>query len=246
MSYRTSLLQARELADKIRSGDYHKASSEVREETTRGLLSRPAKPKSDQRGSERESPFVETMATYMSAIRAGKAPAVEEGMDTQALTTIEGEGSVRPMSRQDAGFEAIPGTLDDLPAAREAIADVESRGSGDYEAVGPVVKTGMYKGQRAYGRYQVMEGNIGPWTREVFGEAMTKEQFMADPKAQDKVVEHQLKKSFERFGTYDDAASVWFSGQPYDPSSKKSDGSTTVPEYVKKFRRFFVENKGTN
>lgn len=245
MSYIQSLLKFRELADKIRSGEYQ--ASAKKEETTpsQGLLRRPST--AQETASPRESSLSELeemTATYLAGIRQKQSSEVDSGgFETR---TVEDVGVTRPMSRRDAGFEPVPGTLDDLSAAREAIAAVESRGSGDYAAIGPVVTKGMYKGQRAYGRYQVMEGNIGPWTKEVFGKPMTTEEFMNDPEAQDAVVENQLRKSYEKFGTYDDAASVWFSGQPYDPSSRKSDGSTTVPEYVKKFRRFFVENKGTS
>ena len=156
------------------------------------------------------------------------------------------EGTVkRPKARASSGVEPVPGSLNDLSAAREALAAVESRGSGDYAAIGPVVEKGMYKGQRAYGRYQVMEGNIGPWTREVFGKAMTVDEFMADPKAQDAVVEHQLKKSYNKYGNFDDAASVWFSGLPVSKAGNRSDNFTTVPEYVKKFRRHFYNYKAS-
>lgn len=158
-------------------------------------------------------------------------------------TTGAMDEAMRPVSRADAGMEPPPqpGTLEDISAAREAIAAVESRGSGDYAAVGPVVEKGMYAGQRAYGRYQVMEGNIGPWTKEALGREMTREEFMADPKAQDAVVEFQLRKSFQQFGTYDDAASVWFSGQPASRSQNRSDGFTSAPDYIKKFRGHFQQ-----
>ena len=163
---------------------------------------------------------------------------LEEESTTNALDQV-----MRPVSRADAGMEPppTPGTLEDLSAAREAIAAVESRGSGDYAAVGPVVEKGMYAGQRAYGRYQVMEANIGPWTEEALGRSMTREEFMNDPKAQDTVVEYQLKKSFDKFGTYDDAASVWFSGQPASKSQNRSDGFTSAPDYIRKFRRNFQQ-----
>lgn len=243
MSYIQSLLQSRELADKIRSGEYKSAAKQQQQEAPPGLVRRPTVEAEPAVAKEQDS-MQEMLASYLAGIRQKQQAEVDTGgFETRTVEDVE---VTRPMSRRDAGFEPVPGTLSDLSAAREAIAAVESRGSGDYAAIGPVVTKGMYKGQRAYGRYQVMEGNIGPWTEEVFGKPMTKEEFMNDPEAQDAVVENQLRKSYEKFGTYDDAASVWFSGQPYNPSSRRSDGFTTVPEYVKKFRRFFVENKGTS
>jgi len=148
----------------------------------------------------------------------------------------------RPKEREiRLSGEPIP-TDADMPAVLEAIAAVESRGSGDYAAVGPVVKKGMYKGQRAYGRYQVMEGNIGPWTEAAIGRRLTVDEFMASPEVQDAVAAYQLQKSKDKFGTWEDAASVWFSGQPMSRAGNRSDGYTTVPEYIAKFRRNFVRS----
>ncbi len=130
----------------------------------------------------------------------------------------------------------------EMSSVLDAIAAVESRGSGDYAAVGPVVEKGAYKGQRAYGRYQVMEGNIAPWTKAALGRSMTREEFLADTAAQDAVAAYQLKKSKDKYGTWEDAASVWFSGRPVAQAGSASDGYTTVPEYINKFRRNFVRN----
>jgi len=122
----------------------------------------------------------------------------------------------------------------------DALAAVESRGSGDYAAVGPKVNKGMYKGQRAYGRYQVMEGNIAPWTKAAIGKPYTKEEFLSNEAAQDAVAAHQLQKSFDKYGTWEDAASVWFSGRPFTTKNTANDDYTSVPEYINKFRRNFV------
>lgn len=122
----------------------------------------------------------------------------------------------------------------------DALAAVESKGSGDYEAVGPLVTKGMYKGQRAYGRYQVMEGNIGPWTEAAVGRSYTVEEFIASPEVQDAVAAYQLQKAKDKYGTWEDAASVWFSGRPLSRAGKASDSYLNVPEYVNKFRRNFV------
>ena len=239
MSYVQSLLQYRELADKIRRGEYQASSKQSVKDSSQGLVRRPdSKQESASPRESSISELEEMTATYLAGLRPIQTDTFSEKPEFKT-----GEGIQRPVSRQDSGFEPVPGTLEDLSAAREAIAAVESRGSGDYSAIGPVVSKGMYKGQRAYGRYQVMEGNIAPWTKEVFGEAMTKEQFMNSPEAQDAVVEHQLKKSFEKFGSYDDAASVWFSGQPFAKAKNRDDGFTSVPDYVKKFRRHFTSYK---
>lgn len=146
------------------------------------------------------------------------------------------------IARKSSGGETTkPVPLDGpVRSALNAIAAVESRGSGDYAAVGPVVKKGMYANQRAYGRYQVMEGNIAPWTKAAIGRSLTKEEFLASENAQDRVAAAQLQASKDKFGTWEDAASVWFSGRPMKSAGNANDGYTTVPQYINKFRKNFV------
>lgn len=165
----------------------------------------------------------------------------DEGTGPSTVTSVSG-----PKARPRSWTTPVVGNLEDLPAAREALAAIESRGSGDYAAVGPVVDKGMYKGQRAYGRYQVMEGNIPSWTKEALGKSLTTEEFLNDQAAQDAVVEYQLKKSFDKYGNYEDAASVWFTGKPASKAGNVNDGFTSAPEYLQKFRRHFSSYKGNN
>jgi hypothetical protein len=128
----------------------------------------------------------------------------------------------------------------DMSKVLDALAGVES--SGNYSALGPVVKSGSYKGQRAYGRYQIMEGNIAPWTKAVLGTAMTKEEFLADTSAQDAVAAARLKAAKDKHGSWEDAVSVWFSGRPITSAGNATDGYVTVPDYVNKFQQNYVRS----
>lgn len=112
---------------------------------------------------------------------------------------------------------------------REAIKSIES--SGNYQALGPV----MASGDRAFGAYQVMGANIGPWTEKHLGRRMTPQEFLADPSAQDTVFDAEFGSYVSKHGNAQDAASMWFSGRPLAKAGNASDGMTTVPEYVKKF-----------
>lgn len=127
--------------------------------------------------------------------------------------------------------ESATGSVD---TAVNAIAQIES--GGNYQAVGPVVSKGMYKGDRAYGKYQVMGKNIPQFTKEALGKSLTVDQFLADEKAQDLVARYYMKKNYEKHGTWEDAASVWFSGRPMAQAGNDDDGYTSVPEYIQKFR----------
>lgn len=114
----------------------------------------------------------------------------------------------------------------------DAIASIESAGSGDYSAVGPLTK----KGNRAYGRYQVMDFNIGPWTEKYLGQRLTPQQFLSSPEAQDKVFEGEFGGYVERYGNPQDAASMWFTGKPMSQGAGRSDIlGTTGAGYVQKF-----------
>lgn len=112
---------------------------------------------------------------------------------------------------------------------RDAIKSIES--SGNYQAQGPVTAGG----DRAYGAYQVMGANIGPWTEKHLGKRMTAQEFLADPSAQDTVFDAEFGSYVSKHGNAQDAASMWFSGRPLAKAGNASDGMTTVPEYVKKF-----------
>lgn len=126
------------------------------------------------------------------------------------------------------GLSSGNATLDE---AREAIAAIES--SGRYNAVGPVTN----RGDRAYGRYQVMGANIPSWTKAALGYSMTPQQFINDPAAQDAVFHHQFGSYIEKYGNADDAASVWFTGRPMSQGANARDVTgTSGSEYVRRFR----------
>jgi len=117
---------------------------------------------------------------------------------------------------------------------REAVGNVESRGSGDYKAIGPRTKKGDY----AYGRYQVMGNNLPKWTREALGRSLTPEQFLANPQAQDAVFNKYFGDSVQKYGNPQDAASVWFTGKPLAQGGNRQDiTGTSGNEYVDRFNR---------
>ena len=118
------------------------------------------------------------------------------------------------------------------PAWANAIASIESQGSGGYSAVGPQTA----KGDRAYGKYQVMDFNIPTWTQKHLGQKLTPEQFLASPEAQDAVFRGEFGSSVQKYGNPQDAASVWFTGRPASQGAGRSDIlGTTGSKYVNKF-----------
>ena len=120
----------------------------------------------------------------------------------------------------------------DMRQYANAIASIESAGSGDYSAVGPQTA----KGNRAYGRYQVMDFNVGPWTEKHFGTRLSPEEFLANPKAQEAVFSGEFGQYVQKYGNPQDAASMWFTGKPMSQGAGRSDIlGTTGSGYVNKF-----------
>lgn len=114
-----------------------------------------------------------------------------------------------------------------IDALAEAIGYVESR--GNYQAIGPVTQDG----HRAYGKYQVLDSNIGPWTTRALGIALTPAEFLADPSAQDMTARDSIGRALAQYGNPADVASVWFSGLPLTTAGNSQDVTgTTVPQYV--------------
>lgn len=107
---------------------------------------------------------------------------------------------------------AFTGKTDYTPEQRRnAIASIESAGSGDYKALGTPIG-GPHGGDRAYGRYQIMGNNIGPWSQEVLGRTVTPQEFMADPKLQDAIFDKKFGDYVRKYGE-ENAAQAWFGGE---------------------------------
>lgn len=151
----------------------------------------------------------------------------------QAEETGGGTGARARIGRGTAGAGGAA-------SYRDAIAGIESRGSGDYKAVGPQTKTG----DRAYGRYQVMGNNIPEWTKAALGKSMTPEEFLADTEAQDAVFDHRFGQYIDKFGP-EGAARAWFGGEGAvnNPNAKDALG-TSVADYGRRFLQAIGEDGG--
>jgi len=126
----------------------------------------------------------------------------------------------------------------DIKRVVAAIGQFES--GGNYKAQGPTVTSGMYKGDHAYGKYQVMGKNVPSWTKEALGRSMTPEQFLNDPKAQDAVAEHYMGMHLSKYGNVGDVASVWFTGKPLAKAGNVKDViGTSAPQYVKNVQAIY-------
>lgn len=93
-----------------------------------------------------------------------------------------------------------------------AIAQKES--GGNYRAINPT--------SGATGKYQIMPGNIGPWSREILGRTVSRQEFLNSPQLQDAIALGKLRQYYQKYGAAG-AATAWYAG-PGAVSSKM--GST--------------------
>ena len=115
---------------------------------------------------------------------------------------------------------------------RAAIASIESQGSGDYAARGPVINSRHGSGDQALGRYQIMASNLPAWSKEVLGREVSADEFMRDPKLQDAIFDKKFGDFVQKHGEAG-AASMWFTGRP-DADVKDALG-TSSRNYIDKY-----------
>ena len=121
-----------------------------------------------------------------------------------------------------------------INAIAEAIAMGESRGSGGYAAIGPATSSG----DKAYGKYQIMGTNIGPWSQQILGRKVTISEFMSNPQIQDAIAQGMMQQYYDKYGSADAVATAWFAGPGAvgTNSQAKDVLGTSVPVYLQRFR----------
>lgn len=147
-----------------------------------------------------------------------------------------GGGDALDAALDQIGFKNGGGGTPKATAKKVAQAIGQFESGGNYSAIGKTTASG----DRAYGKYQVMGNNIPSWTKEVFGKAMTIQEFLKNPQAQDQLAEAKMGKLLAQYGNIDDVASVWFSGRPVKKAGNAKDvNGTTVPGYIKNIRSIY-------
>jgi hypothetical protein len=159
-------------------------------------------------------------------------PAPQQQQPQPARPAMAVDASGQPSLGSDGGIMPPPARAND--SYSKAIAANES--GGRYDALGPTVPSG----DRAYGKYQVMGANVGPWTKEVLGQEMTPQQFVASPQAQEAVFNAKFGQYAQKYGP-EGAARAWFAGEGGMNDPGRSDPlGTTVASYGQRF----VQNGG--
>lgn len=155
-------------------------------------------------------------------LQTGGTPAIPNAVGLSGLEVMNEPSLLGPSGQQSGGGG--------LGGDANAVASIES--SNRYDALGPVTKTG----DQAHGKYGVMGVNVGPWTKEVFGREMSKQEFLQSPQVQDAVFKHKFGQYTQQTGSPQKAALMWFTGRD-DPGALKLKDQlgTTGAGYLQKF-----------
>jgi hypothetical protein len=213
---------------------YKTSESDLPEAKLKGFMNRPSVLE------QRQSSFKESIMEYLVAENkalADQASIYESKMfdEDEKINRALGINLTRgPKDSSTRGPEEVSGTVAKIV---NAISMAES--SGGKNTNHPLVKKGIYKGQRAIGEYAIMPGNVSQWTKQALGYEMSVEDFKDNPDAQAYVTEYKINEYYNKYGTVEDAASVWFTGKPVKEAGNVSDGYTTAPEYLQKFMGFY-------
>ena len=121
-----------------------------------------------------------------------------------------------PPAPKAASSSIVSSLTGNVSQFAKAIQSIES--GGNYSALGPITKSG----DRAYGAYQVMGNNVGPWTKQALGYSMTPQEFLGSKSAQDAVFGKVFGGYADRYGA-SGAAQAWFGG----PGSVGKGGNAT-------------------
>ncbi|MEO9968911.1 MAG: hypothetical protein ABJG15_03615 [Hyphomonadaceae bacterium] len=94
---------------------------------------------------------------------------------------------------------------------------------------------------RALGKYQIMEANIGPWSREALGYEVTPDQFIQTPELQDAIFDAKFGGYVDKYGA-EGAAQAWFGGPGGVGKLDRQDSlGTSIGAYTEKFRNALGE-----
>jgi len=168
-------------------------------------------------------------ADWVTGTKSGSSGA--GGLTSVASTVLGAANDNKTFAAPVGAVTRAP--LGNIASAAASIRKIESGSfEGNYGALGPITRNG----DRAYGAYQVMGNNIGPWSKEALGKSMTASEFLTDKGAQDAIFKHKFGGYTEKYGEAG-AAQAWFGG----PGSVGKGGmgtdilGTSGNAYVEKF-----------
>ncbi len=164
------------------------------------------------------------------------------GEDIAKLTNVVDQQrrtvGARMISKQVNSGEGTRMGAGIVPIDQAATAIGQFESGGRYDLQGIETKYG-----RALGKYQVMEKFLPEFLADAGMPAMSKEEFLKSPSAQDQLFNTRFGQYMKETGSFNDAASKWFSGKTMAQAGNAKDGlGTTVPGYVSATNAILAKN----
>lgn len=168
-----------------------------------------------------------------SLLKAGASMAANAFMPGSGAAVNAGLGALGMADGGRAGYQDGGLSPEEADYYLRPLARIETGGRRDpYSTLGPQTKYG-----RALGKYQVMERNVPEWTKAALGRALTREEFLSDPEAQEATARHRFGLYLAQAGTPEEAAAMWFGGPGYRKHAGARDVlGTSIPQYMAKYR----------
>jgi hypothetical protein len=167
-------------------------------------------------------------AAYPPTVSETAKPAAFSGADQPTEVTPEDQ---RRATQPPASDKYTASGLDRLAASIR-----KNESSGNYANVTTTTNPRTGQRQSAIGAYGIMDFNVGPWTREVLGQAMTPQQFLSSPEAQDAVAKAKLGQYASKYGL-SGAARAWIGGEGNMYGSAADAFGTTPSAYAARVTR---------
>jgi hypothetical protein len=171
-----------------------------------------------------------------------KVDQVSAYVRSQQLTIGTRHGASEVLSGKDLSYG------DKIVSPEQSVIGIKAIEGGNYRAIGKEVPRKNGQGtDHALGAYQVMGDNLQGWLREANNAGvpgmgpMTEQEFLNDKGAQDRLFQFKFGQYMEKYGSFNKAASAWFTGKP-NAALTASDGITTLQGYLTVANRAMARN----
>lgn len=161
---------------------------------------------------------------------------VPPGQSNSGMSDLANIAKFAMMFMKDGGRAgyATDGAVEEDPRVGNILSSLSGiESGGKYDVTGPSTR-----GDKPYGKYQIMGANVGPWTKQYLGQEMTPEEFLRNPESQDKLMRARVSQQLAAGTSPEDIASIHFTGRPVAQAGNRRDVlGTSVQDYLAKFNR---------
>lgn len=133
----------------------------------------------------------------------GKA---QDFVRTQRLSVATRQEAARARSGDNISFGAQKIPIDQLVSA---VGDIEANDYGTLHRSVTHEVNGKTITEHALGKYGIMQSNLQPWLKEAGMPAMTEQEFLNNPRAQDQLAKFKLNQYQEKYGSANEALKRW-------------------------------------